>query len=61
MSEIDAKISVVQEIETCENAIDGNNQRAQRLENELTIAEILKSHKLIVWWCFYWAMAAVGW
>ncbi|KAL6890039.1 maltose permease [Trichoderma evansii] len=61
MSEIDVKISDVQEIETCENAITGNDQRARRPEHELTIAEIWKSHKLVIWWCFYWAMAAVGW
>lgn len=61
MSEIDVKISDIQEIESCENATTGNDQRARRPEHELTIAEIWKSQKLVIWWCFYWAMAAVGW
>ncbi|KAH7368177.1 maltose permease [Plectosphaerella cucumerina] len=30
-------------------------------EHDLTLGEVFKNHKLIVWWCFYWAMAAIGW
>ncbi|KZL72414.1 maltose permease [Colletotrichum tofieldiae] len=30
-------------------------------EHDLTVREVFKSHKAIVWWCFYWAMAAIGW
>ncbi|KAI6365780.1 hypothetical protein MCOR25_005269 [Pyricularia grisea] len=30
-------------------------------EQELTLREVFKNHKIIVWWCFYWAMCAVGW
>ena len=31
------------------------------LEHELTVRDVLRNHKGLVWWCFYWAMAAVGW
>ncbi|KAF6823973.1 maltose permease [Colletotrichum plurivorum] len=30
-------------------------------EHELTVRDVFKNHKAIVWWCFYWAMAAIGW
>jgi hypothetical protein len=30
-------------------------------EHDLTLGEVFKNHKLIIWWCFYWAMAAIGW
>ncbi|KAK1980068.1 maltose permease [Colletotrichum cereale] len=30
-------------------------------EHDLTAREVFKNHKAIVWWCFYWAMAAIGW
>ncbi|KAF9878858.1 maltose permease [Colletotrichum karsti] len=32
-----------------------------RQELDLTVKEVFKNHKAIVWWCFYWAMAAIGW
>ncbi|UKZ74683.1 hypothetical protein TrVFT333_002353 [Trichoderma virens FT-333] len=59
--EVDAKISDVQEIEATGDATFGKDQHIQHPEHELTIANICKRHKLVVWWCFYWAMAAVGW
>ncbi|OLN87250.1 General alpha-glucoside permease 4 [Colletotrichum chlorophyti] len=30
-------------------------------ELDLTVRDVFKNHKAIVWWCFYWAMAAIGW
>ncbi|KAK1848679.1 maltose permease [Colletotrichum chrysophilum] len=30
-------------------------------EHDLTVRDVFKNHKIIVWWCFYWAMAAIGW
>nr|XP_036579902.1 maltose permease [Colletotrichum truncatum]KAF6787658.1 maltose permease [Colletotrichum truncatum] len=30
-------------------------------EHDLTLREVMKNHKAVVWWCFYWAMAAIGW
>lgn len=30
-------------------------------EHELTLASVFQNHKKIIWWCFFWAMAAVGW
>ncbi|KAJ3950306.1 uncharacterized protein N0V96_001450 [Colletotrichum fioriniae] len=38
-------------------AVGATNQQ----EHDLTVREVFKNHKAIVWWCFYWAMAAIGW
>lgn len=32
-----------------------------RLEHHLTVRSVFKNHPVLVWWTFYWAMAAVGW
>jgi hypothetical protein len=34
---------------------------ALQQEHDLTLRDVFKNHKTIVWWCFFWAMAAVGW
>jgi hypothetical protein len=34
---------------------------ALQQEHELTLQEVIKNHKVVVWWCFYWAMCAIGW
>ncbi len=34
---------------------------ANQQEHELTLADLFRDHKPVVWWCFFWAMAAVGW
>ena len=31
------------------------------LEHETTVKHVFKNHPALVWWCFYWAMAAIGW
>lgn len=31
------------------------------LEHELTLRDVFKKHPSMIWWCFYWAMAAIGW
>ncbi|KAF2185327.1 maltose permease [Zopfia rhizophila CBS 207.26] len=31
------------------------------LEHTLTLRDVFKYHKPLVWWCFYWAMCAIGW
>ncbi|KAL8420794.1 hypothetical protein RB594_003558 [Gaeumannomyces avenae] len=30
-------------------------------ERDLTLGEAFRNHKTLIWWCFYWAMCAVGW
>lgn len=40
---------------------DGLTSSAIQQEHDLTLREVFKHHKLIIWWCFYWAMCAVGW
>lgn len=32
-----------------------------RLERELTVRDVFGRHRALVWWCFYWSMAAVAW
>jgi hypothetical protein len=36
-------------------------QQDHALEHELTAKQVLKKHPVLVWWCFYWSLAAVGW
>lgn len=31
------------------------------LEHELTFMDVARNHKMLIWWCFYFAMCAVGW
>lgn len=35
--------------------------RAVLQEHEMTLKHVLVHHKKVAWWCFYWAMCAVGW
>lgn len=42
-------------------AKDGLTSSAIQQERDLTLREVFKNHKAIVWWCFYWAVCAVGW
>lgn len=39
---------------------DAVNEERQA-ESELTLKQFLVRYPAIVWWSFYWAMAAVGW
>lgn len=34
---------------------------ANQQEHELTLGDLFRNHKAVIWWCFFWAMAAVGW
>ncbi|TLD30987.1 hypothetical protein PspLS_01694 [Pyricularia sp. CBS 133598] len=51
------------DIET--HPIEGTTSHHDKLpvsqEQELTLRDVCKNHMIIVWWCFYWAMCAVGW
>lgn len=38
-------------------AIDADHS----LEHDTTVKQVFRNHPALVWWCFYWAMAAVGW
>lgn len=44
-----------------EGTISHHDKAPVSREQELTLREVFKNHKIIVWWCFYWAMCAVGW
>lgn len=43
------------------NVKEGVASNAIQQEHDLTLRDVFKNHKSIVWWCFFWAMAAVGW
>jgi hypothetical protein len=30
-------------------------------EHELSIRDVLRHNKRIVWWCFFFSMSAIGW
>jgi hypothetical protein len=36
-------------------------QADHNLEHETTVKQVFRNHPQMVWWCFYWAMASVGW
>lgn len=36
-------------------------QADHSLEHDTTVKQVFRNHPALVWWCFYWAMAAVGW
>lgn len=36
-------------------------QADHNLEHATTVKQVFQNHPALVWWCFYWAMAAVGW
>ena len=35
--------------------------RDNATEHELTFMDVLKNHKMLIWWSFYFAMCAIGW
>lgn len=39
------------------NALQADDQH----EHQLTVGYVMKHHKHLVWWVFYWAMCAIGW
>jgi hypothetical protein len=30
-------------------------------EQNLTLKQCFRQHPRVVWWCFYWSIAAIGW
>lgn len=40
---------------------EGLSSLANQQEHNLTLKTVFTNHKAVVWWCFYWAMCAVGW
>ncbi|SPO00321.1 related to maltose permease [Cephalotrichum gorgonifer] len=43
------------------DAKDEATASAAQEEHDLTLSHVMGNHKAVVWWCFYWAMCAVGW
>jgi hypothetical protein len=39
----------------------GSVARDTATEHDLTFMDVLKHHKMLIWWSFYFAMCAVGW
>jgi hypothetical protein len=48
-------------VTTHHDSKDGPTTAAIQQEHDLTIRDVLSNHRTLVWWCFYWAMCAVGW
>lgn len=40
---------------------EGMSTSANQQEHELTLKTVFKHHKAVIWWCFHWAMCAIGW
>jgi hypothetical protein len=55
--ELQAKVSGTEFIDAKSHAIETDRQA----EHELTLKQCFKQHPAVVWWCFYWAIAAIGW
>ncbi len=53
----EARISGVEDVNLKRETIRVDHQA----EHELSIREVLRNHPALVWWCFYWSMAGVGW
>ncbi|KAI6782355.1 uncharacterized protein J7T54_008441 [Emericellopsis cladophorae] len=51
----EAEVAGIEDQKT--TAVDVDHQ----LEHALTVKLVLKHHPALVWWCFFWAMAGVGW
>lgn len=41
--------------------LKGGLQMDRQEEQTLTIRQAIRDHPALVWWSFYWSMAAVGW
>ncbi|KAF5980213.1 maltose permease [Fusarium coicis] len=55
--ELQAKVSGTEFIDAKSHAVETDRQA----EHELTLKQCFKQHPAVVWWCFYWAIAAIGW
>ncbi|UNI23261.1 hypothetical protein JDV02_009093 [Purpureocillium takamizusanense] len=53
----EARISGVEDVNVKRETIRVDHEA----EHKLTIREVLRHHPALVWWCFYWSMAGVGW
>ncbi|KAL2208247.1 maltose permease [Sarocladium strictum] len=53
----DAKMGKPESIAIKEEALQVDHS----LEHEINVKQVFRNHPALVWWCFYWAMAAVGW
>lgn len=53
--------SLTAEVSHQDDVKDAPIARAILQEHEMTLKHVLVHHKAVAWWCFYWAMCAVGW
>lgn len=49
------------EIDHEDHSRRGSVARDTATEHDLTFIDVLKHHKMLIWWAFYFAMCAVGW
>ncbi|KAF5024667.1 hypothetical protein F66182_3289 [Fusarium sp. NRRL 66182] len=55
--ELHAHISGTEYMDSKSQAVDAD----RKAEHELTFKQCFRQHPALVWWCFYWSIAAVGW
>jgi hypothetical protein len=56
-----AKLSAQEHIELASTKDVDITERANELEKQVTVRDVLKHHPRLAWWIFFWAMAAMGW
>lgn len=61
MDESIEKAAAREYIESAESETTFTTKRANDLEKEVTIRDVITKHPQLAWWVFFWAMSAVGW
>lgn len=54
---LESRVSGVEDISAPKAAMRDDH----KLEHRMTVKEVFTNHPALVWWTFFWAMAAVGW
>lgn len=55
--ELHAQVSGTEFMDAKSHAIIADHQA----EQNLTLKQCFRQHPRVVWWCFYWSIAAIGW
>jgi hypothetical protein len=55
--ELQAQVSGTEFVKAKSHAVIADRQA----EQNLTLKQCFRQHPRVVWWCFYWSIAAVGW
>jgi hypothetical protein len=55
--ELHAQVSGTEFMDAKSHAVIADHQA----EQNLTLKQCFRQHPRVVWWCFYWSIAAIGW